>query len=53
MADNDSLVDSTTPIRKRHAFDTEALSAYLEANVDGFQGPLAVRQFSSGQVSET
>ena len=37
----------------RHPFDVQRLSAYLEAAVPGFQGPLQVSQFEGGQSNPT
>ena len=34
-------------------FDTEKLSSYLEANVDGFKGPLTAEKFPGGQSNPT
>jgi aminoglycoside phosphotransferase (APT) family kinase protein len=42
-----------TPVREAHRFDEAALAAYLEANVEGFDGPLTVRQFEGGQSNPT
>ena len=42
-----------TPVREAHRFDEEALAAYLENNVAGFEGPLTVRQFEGGQSNPT
>lgn len=42
-----------TAVRKAHRFDEEALLAYLERTVDGFAGPLAIRQFEGGQSNPT
>jgi aminoglycoside phosphotransferase (APT) family kinase protein len=36
-----------------HRFPTDALEAYLEANVDGFERPLEVRQFQGGMSNPT
>ncbi len=42
-----------TPVRDAHRFDEKALCAYLETNLDGFRGPLAVEQFEGGQSNPT
>lgn len=34
-------------------FDTEKLSSYLEANIDGFKGPLTAEKFPGGQSNPT
>lgn len=41
------------PVRERHRFDEQALARYLAANVEGFSGPLEVRQFAGGQSNPT
>lgn len=33
--------------------DTEKLTAYLQANIDGFQGPLTAEKFAGGQSNPT
>lgn len=46
---SDTVGTSTGPVRAAHGFDSAALTAYLEKHVDGFRGPIQVRQFSFGQ----
>jgi putative sterol carrier protein len=36
----------TTPVRSNHKFDEAALERYLIANIPGFTGPLAIKQFN-------
>lgn len=43
----------TTPVREGYSFDEAALSRWMEANVEGFAGPLAVEQFKGGQSNPT
>ncbi|MDX2238459.1 MAG: phosphotransferase family protein [Hyphomonadaceae bacterium] len=43
----------TKPVEERHRIDEANLKAWLEANVDGFAGPLEVRQFKGGQSNPT
>jgi aminoglycoside phosphotransferase (APT) family kinase protein len=43
----------TKPVAESHAFDVEALQAYLEPRLDGFEGPLTVEQFKGGQSNPT
>ncbi len=43
----------TREVSARHAFDVAALEAWLQAHVDGFRGPLEVRQFKGGQSNPT
>ncbi|AYV45526.1 phosphotransferase family protein [Caulobacter flavus] len=47
------LNSGTKPVDPRHAIDEAALAAWLEANVDGYAGPLEVRQFKGGQSNPT
>jgi aminoglycoside phosphotransferase (APT) family kinase protein len=41
------------PVRDAHRFDQERLASYLESNLPGFGGPMAVRQFQGGQSNPT
>lgn len=43
----------TKPVAETHKFNEAALYAYMEAHVDGFKGPLEVRQFKGGQSNPT
>ena len=43
----------TRAVSASHAFDNEALSAWLTANMSGFEGPLSVEQFKGGQSNPT
>jgi aminoglycoside phosphotransferase (APT) family kinase protein len=45
--------ESTRPVRENHRFDEAALCRYLEGHVEGFAGPLQVRQFRGGQSNPT
>jgi aminoglycoside phosphotransferase (APT) family kinase protein len=40
-------------VRAAHQFDVARLEGYLRDSVDGFEGPLNVRQFSGGHSSPT
>lgn len=40
-------------VRPHHRFDEGALEAYLRDRIDGFQGPLSVRQFQGGMSNPT
>ncbi len=42
-----------TAVRAGHEFDENALLQYMEANVEGFRGPLRVLQFDGGQSNPT
>ena len=43
----------TSEVRDSHRFDEARLVSWLEAEVDGFEGPLAVEQFRGGQSNPT
>jgi len=43
----------TSDVREGLQFDIERLDGFMAANVDGFRGPLAVRQFRGGQSNPT
>ena len=42
-----------TPVREAHQFDEQALERYLTDHIEGFAGPLTVRQFEGGQSNPT
>lgn len=41
------------PVEERNRLDEAALARWLEANVEGFKGPLTVMQFKGGQSNPT
>jgi aminoglycoside phosphotransferase (APT) family kinase protein len=43
----------TRPVSVQHAFDVEALGAWLRMQLPGFAGPLTVEQFKGGQSNPT
>src|SRR3546814_8871662 len=43
----------TTPVRDAHRFAEAAFAAWMKANVEGFEGPLTVEQFTGGQSNPT
>jgi len=43
----------TRPVSDQHAFDTDALAAWLPRHVPGFAGPLGVEMFKGGQSNPT
>jgi len=49
----ESLNTGTKPVAESHKFDEAALEAWMQANVEGYQGPLEVRQFKGGQSNPT
>jgi aminoglycoside phosphotransferase (APT) family kinase protein len=44
---------ATTQVRENHRFDEKSLERYLVDNINGFRGPLDVRQFVTGQSNPT
>ena len=46
-------VTGTVEVREAHRFDLAALELYMAAHVEGFAGPLTVRQFEGGQSNPT
>ncbi len=43
----------TKDVTDQHKFDENALVAWMNENVEGFQGPLEIRQFKGGQSNPT
>ena len=43
----------TRDVSAEHQIDTGKLEDYLQANVDGFAGPLSIKQFKGGQSNPT
>lgn len=43
----------TTAVRPEHRIDQAALEAWMQANVEGYQGPLTIDQFKGGQSNPT
>lgn len=52
MSDFDHFV-GTRSVTEQHAFDLNALTAWLEKNLDGFSGPLTAEIFKGGQSNPT
>ncbi|MCG8441630.1 MAG: phosphotransferase family protein, partial [Caulobacterales bacterium] len=53
MSDLDTTFSGTKPVAEGFGFDEDALAAWMGANVEGFAGPLTVRQFKGGQSNPT
>lgn len=49
----DASFAGTIPVREQHRIDEMALTQWMQANVDGFTGPLEVDQFKGGQSNPT
>jgi aminoglycoside phosphotransferase (APT) family kinase protein len=48
-----TVLGQTTPVRHGHELDRERLERYLAEHLDGFRGPLEIRQFEGGQSNPT
>jgi aminoglycoside phosphotransferase (APT) family kinase protein len=53
MSEREEANIGTTPVREAHRFDEAALARWMEANVEGYAGPLTVEQFKGGQSNPT
>jgi aminoglycoside phosphotransferase (APT) family kinase protein len=51
--DRSAQNSGTIEVREAHRFDSARLERWMEANVAGFRGPLAVEQFRGGQSNPT
>ncbi|HEX2560597.1 phosphotransferase, partial [Phenylobacterium sp.] len=49
----EQLNTGTKEVAESHKFDEAALERWMKANVDGYAGPLEVRQFKGGQSNPT
>lgn len=49
----EQLNTGTKEVAESHRFDEAALDAWMKANVEGYAGPLEVRQFKGGQSNPT
>jgi aminoglycoside phosphotransferase (APT) family kinase protein len=53
QTDAQEAFTGTKSVEERHRIDETALARWLEANVEGYSGPLEVRQFKGGQSNPT
>ncbi|MBT8086152.1 MAG: phosphotransferase family protein [Woeseia sp.] len=53
MSSRQEQFSGTRPVRDDHAIDEQRLHDYLAEHLDGFKGPLQVRQFKGGQSNPT
>jgi aminoglycoside phosphotransferase (APT) family kinase protein len=51
--DPQSAFSGTREVDPRHALDEATLAAWLSENVEGYEGPLTLRQFKGGQSNPT
>jgi aminoglycoside phosphotransferase (APT) family kinase protein len=49
----EALNTGTKPVAESHRFDEGNLAEWMAANVEGYEGPLQVRQFRGGQSNPT
>jgi aminoglycoside phosphotransferase (APT) family kinase protein len=49
----EQLNTGTKPVAESHKFDESQLADWMAKNVEGFEGPLEVRQFKGGQSNPT
>ena len=47
------LYSGTKEVAESHRFDESKLAAWMQENVEGYEGPLVVRQFKGGQSNPT
>ena len=47
------MFTGTKDVADTHKFDEAKLEAWMVENVEGFQGPLTVKQFKGGQSNPT
>ena len=53
MSDPNEAFSGTRPVSEAHAFDTQALQAWLAKHLHDFKGPLSVEMFKGGQSNPT
>jgi aminoglycoside phosphotransferase (APT) family kinase protein len=53
MSERQEMFSGTREVHERHRFDEARLARWMESNVPGFRGPLAVREFKGGQSNPT
>jgi aminoglycoside phosphotransferase (APT) family kinase protein len=51
--EREQLNTGTSEVEAAHRFDEAALDGWMRANVEGYEGPLEVRQFKGGQSNPT
>jgi aminoglycoside phosphotransferase (APT) family kinase protein len=53
VSERDTQNTGTSIVREEHKFNVGLLQEYMESHVEGFHGPLTVRQFKGGQSNPT
>ncbi|MEO1101809.1 MAG: phosphotransferase, partial [Pseudomonadota bacterium] len=51
--DAQELFTGTKEVAESHQFNEDNLAAWMKDNVEGYEGPLEVRQFKGGQSNPT
>ena len=53
MTERQAQFEGTREVRDAHSVDVGRLDEYLRSHVDGYSGPLTIRQFKGGQSNPT
>jgi len=53
MSDRQAKFEGTKDVLSSHKFDLERLNEFLLSSIEGFKGPLEVKQFKGGQSNPT
>jgi len=53
MSDRQARFSGTRDVLDAHRFEQARLQAYMQSNIEGFKGPLEVKQFKGGQSNPT
>ncbi|MFP4003725.1 MAG: phosphotransferase [Alphaproteobacteria bacterium] len=53
MPSRQEMFSGTREVAEAHRFDVNRLHEYMQAHVEGYEGPLEVRQFKGGQSNPT
>ena len=53
MSDRQEQFSGTSAVRAGQEIDADRLTAWMQANVEGFAGPLTIEQFKGGQSNPT
>lgn len=53
MIDRQKAFSGTSPVRSGYELDLQSLQKYMEDHVEGFRGPIEIRQFKGGQSNPT
>ncbi|MGH1420963.1 MAG: phosphotransferase family protein [Hyphomonas sp.] len=51
--DAQEMFSGTKAVTEQHKFDEKKLAEWMQSNVEGYEGPLEVRQFKGGQSNPT